>query len=124
MANFEIKSTQFFISRKGVCPMSKFDLIKLTARVLTVVAVALLFVDWKIAMGVFLLAAIARVFPLGPDPLLALITGVLIIGGIIFFFFDWRISIGLLVAGFLVAKFRIWSNKRNFEYYQKGKEND
>lgn len=97
-------------------------LLTISKYILGVVAIGLLFIDWKIAIAVFLLASILHVIPLGPNPLLSVITGYLIIGGIIYLIFDWRIGVVLIMAGFLVTKFRIWGNKKNYEYYHKEKE--
>lgn len=97
-------------------------LLTISKYILAVVAIGLLFIDWKIAIAVFLFASILHVIPLGPNPLLSVITGYLIIGGFVYLFIDWRIGVALIVAGFLVTKFRIWGNKKNFEYYH-GKNN-
>jgi hypothetical protein len=43
----------------------------------------------------------------------------LIIGGIVSIFFDWRSSIALIIAGLFLAKFHVWGNKKNVEYYGK-----
>jgi len=82
---------------------------------LTVTAIALIFINWKMAIVVFLLASILHAIPKGPDFLMSVITGYLIAGGIAYIYFDWRIGIVLIIAGFLVAKFRIWGNKKNHE---------
>jgi len=87
--------------------------------ILEVVAVGLLFVDWKMAIGVFILASIIHTIPLGPNVLLNTIAGYFITGGIIYIFIDWKIGITLIVVGFLVTKFHVWGNKKNFEYYGK-----
>lgn len=87
--------------------------------ILAIVAIGLLFVNWKIAIAVFILASVIHTIPLGPNVLLNTITGYLIIGGVISFFFDWRLAIILIVAGLLVAKFHGWGNKQNAEFYGK-----
>lgn len=94
-------------------------LLRISKYILAVVAIGLLFVDWKIAIGVFILASIIHTIPFGPNVLLNTIAGYLIIGGIIYIFIDWKIAVALIVAGFLVTKFHLWGNKKNFEYYGK-----
>ncbi|MEK7530460.1 MAG: hypothetical protein AAB573_01215 [Patescibacteria group bacterium] len=89
--------------------------------VLAVLAIGLLFVDWKIAIGVFALATLVHAFPLGPNTLLNAIAGDLIIGGLIYCFFDWRIGIALIIFGFLVIQFRLWAHRKNIDYYSKKK---
>jgi len=96
-------------------------MLAVTKYILAVIGIVFLFIDWKISIGLFLLASIVHVIPLGPNPLLSVITGYLIIGGLAYLFFDWRIGVGLIIAGFLVAKFRIWGNKKNYEYYHQKK---
>ena len=78
-----------------------------------------LFINWKISITLFLIGTIFHVIPLGPNALLSVITGYLTIGGIVSLFFNWRIGILLIVAGLLTAKFRVWGNRKNYEYYQK-----
>jgi hypothetical protein len=85
--------------------------------ILAVVAVGLLFVDWRIAIGVFILSSIVHTIRFGPNVLLNTITGYLIIGGIVYFFVDWKIGAALIIAGFLVTKFHVWGNQKNTEYY-------
>ena len=99
-------------------------ILKITKYILAIAAIAFIFIDWKIAVGLFLLASIFHVIPLGPNPLLSVITGYLIIGGLAYLYFDWRIGVALIIAGFLVTKFRIWGNKKNYEYYHQKKEPD
>lgn len=94
-------------------------LLRISKYILSVVAIGLLFVDWKIAIGVFILASIIHTIPLGPNVLLNTIAGYLIISGIIYLFIDWKIGIVLVIAGFFVTKFHLWGNKKNFEYYGK-----
>ena len=85
---------------------------------LTISAIAFLFFSWKISVGLFLAASIVHVIPYGPDRLLSVITGYLVIGGIISIFFDWKVGICLIVAGLITAKFRVWGNIKNREYYR------
>lgn len=84
---------------------------------LAVTAVILIFIDWMVAIAVFILASIIHTVPLGPKMLLNTITGYLVIGGVIYLFFDWRIGLALIVGGLLVSKFHAWGNKKNDEYY-------
>lgn len=88
-----------------------------TKYVLAVAALVLIFFDWKIALGVFLLGSILHVIPLGPNTLLSVLSGYLLVGGAVCFFFDWRIGVALLAGGLLVTQFRLWGNKKNFDYY-------
>ena len=45
------------------------------------------------------------------------------IGGIIYLFVDWKIGIALIIGSLLVAKFRLWGNKINHEYYNEKNKN-
>lgn len=94
-------------------------LLNIAKYTLAIVAIGFLFVDWKIAIGIFILTTIIHTIPFGPNVLLNTITGYLIIGGLVSFFFDWRLAIALIVAGFLLAKFHVWGNKQNAEFYGK-----
>lgn len=87
-----------------------------------VAGIVFLFINWKISITLFAIGTILHVIPLGPNALLSVVTGYLIIGGIASLFIDWRIGISLIVAGFFTAKFRIWGNRKNYEYY-KDKDN-
>ncbi len=78
-----------------------------------------IFINWKIAILLFVIGSIVHVIPRGPDFLLGLITGYLILGGGIILFFNWRIGIGLILAGFLTTKFRLWTRRVNYEHYQR-----
>jgi hypothetical protein len=86
-----------------------------------VAGIVFLFINWKIASALFVIGSILHVIPHGPNALLSVVTGYLIIGGIASFFFNWRIGICLIVVSLLVAKFRVWGNRKNSEYY-KGNE--
>jgi hypothetical protein len=88
---------------------------------LFILAIVFIFFNWKIAIALFLIASIIHVIPMGPNPLLSVIIGYLIIGGIIYLFINWKIAIVLIMVGFLVAKFRIYGNKCNYDYYEKEK---
>lgn len=92
--------------------------------ILAITAIVFLFIDWKISIGVFVVASILHVIPLGPNPLLSVITGYLILGGIVYLFFDWRIGILFIVGGFLVTKFRAWAIDRNFQFYHTKSKSD
>lgn len=96
--------------------MKIFNLIKY---LLCVIAIILIFINWKIAIIIFFVATIFHVIPMGPNSLLSVITGYLIIGGIIYFFINWKIGIILVIAGILVTKFRIYGNKCNYDFYKK-----
>lgn len=101
--------------------MKTLALIKL---IFFVLAIIFIFFNWKLALILFLIASIVHIIPLGPNPLLTIITGYLIIGGIIYLFIDWKIGITLIIIGFLVAKFRIYGNKCNYDFYEKNKNSD
>lgn len=92
--------------------------IALLKNLLLIAGLAYLFINWKISIILALIGSILHVIPLGPNALLSLVTGYLIIGGIASLFINWPIGIGLIVAGFLTAKFRIWGNRKNYEYYK------
>lgn len=70
----------------------------------------------------FLIASILHVIPLGPNVLLNVITGYLTISGVIYIFINWIIGVVLILSALLVGKFRIWSNKVNYQYYEKNKD--
>lgn len=89
-----------------------------------ILAIIFIFLNWKIAIILFLIGTLFHVFPLGPNALLSVITGELIIAGVIFMFINWKIGVALIMGGLLVTKFRIWGNKVNYEYYQKNKNSD
>ena len=91
--------------------------------VLAIVAIVFLYYDWQVSVGLFLVASIFHVIPMGPNTLLSVITGYLMIGGVVFLFFDWRIGVGLIISSVLVAKFRVWGNKKNEEYYAENEIN-
>ncbi len=100
--------------------MKIFSIIK---SLLAILAIVFIFFDWRLAIACFLLASIVHVIPMGPNPLLSVITGYLIIGGVIYLFINWKIGIALIIGGLLVAKFRVYSNKCNYDYYEKNKKN-
>lgn len=87
-------------------------------------AIVFIFFNWKISIVLFVITTLLHVFPLGPNVLLNVITGELIIAGVIFTFINWKIGIAPIIGGFLVAKFRIWSNKKNYKYYHEKNKND
>lgn len=94
---------------------------------LAIATIVLVFVEWKFAIGTFVISILIHVFPYGPHTLLNTLTGLLIIAGVAFLFFDWRIGVALIIGGFLVSKFHVWGNKKNFEYYSqqaRKEEND
>ncbi len=87
---------------------------------LFILAIIFIFFNWKIAVSIFLGATIIHVIPFGPNLLLSVISGYLIIGGIFFLFIiNWKIGTGLIASGFLIASFRIWGNRVNYDYYKK-----
>jgi hypothetical protein len=91
---------------------------------LAIAAIVFIFFNWQISIVLFVISTLLHVFPLGPNPLLSVITGELIIAGLIFLFINWKIGVALIVGGFLVAKFRVWSNKKNYEYYVEKNKNE
>jgi hypothetical protein len=97
---------------------ARMKLLESLKYLLVVVGIVYLFINWKISITLFLIGSILHVIPLGPNALLSVITGYLIIGGIGSLFFNWRIGIGLIVAGFITAKFRIWGNRLNYDFYK------
>ena len=92
--------------------------------ILFILAIIFIFFNWKIAIALFLVASIIYVVPMGPNPLLGVITGYLMIGGIIYLFINWKMGIALIISGFLVTKFRIYSNKCNYNYCEKNKNSN
>lgn len=101
--------------------MKIFNLIKYFIGVLSIIFI---FLNWRVAIALFLVASIFHVIPLGPNPLLSVIIGYLMIGGVIYFFINWKIGIALIIAGLLVTKFRIYGNKANYEYYKENPDVD
>lgn len=89
--------------------------------VFLIAGIVFLFINWKISIILFVIGTILHVIPLGPNALLSVVTGYFIISGIVSLFFNWKIGISLIVTGFITTKFRIWGNRKNYEYY---KEND
>ncbi|MDX9964265.1 hypothetical protein [Desulfobacter postgatei] len=85
-------------------------------------SIVFLFINWKIAIMLFIIASIFQAIPFGPDMLLSTISGYLIMGGVVFMFIDWRIGVVLLICAFLTTKFRIWGNRTNEAYYKRQKE--
>ena len=96
--------------------MLKF--LQILKSLLVVAAIGVFFVDWRVAVGILVTASVIHTIPLGPNALLNTITGYLMIGGIVAFFYDWRLAVGLIVVGSLVAKFHVWGNRQNAEYYR------
>ena len=80
-------------------------------------AIIFLFINWKVSIALFTIALILHVFPNGPRALLTFLSGYSIITGIVSLFFDWRLGMGLIVLGFLFAKFFVWGDRKNAEYY-------
>lgn len=101
--------------------MKIFNLIKW---LLAILAIIFIFFNWKLSIALFLFASIIHVIPIGPNLLLSVITGYSIIGGAIYLFINWKIGIALIIGGFLVAKFRIYGNKCNYDFYEKNKKID
>lgn len=86
--------------------------------------IVFIFIDWRISIALFLLGSIVHVIPFGPNKLLTVITGYFFIGGVVYLFIDWRIAIALIVCSVIVARFRLWANKVNYEYYSKNEQQD
>jgi len=99
-------------------------ILNLIKYILGVLSVVLIFVSWKLAIALFLIASIVHVFPAGPNHLLSVITGYLVIGGVIYLFINWKFGVGLILCGYLVAKFRVYGNKCNYDYYGNNKRDD
>ena len=97
--------------------------LKLTRSILEILCVIFIFFNWKISIALFLIAQIFRAIPRGPNFLLSVLTGYLMLGSVIYIFINWRIGIALIVCSLLVAKFRVWGNKVNYEYYNEKNKN-
>ena len=93
-------------------------IILLIKNLLFIGSLVLFFINWKLGTGLLLISSIIHVIPFGPNYLLNVITGYLFIWGFIFLFFNWIIGLILILSSFSVAKFRIWANTKNFEYYK------
>lgn len=98
-------------------------ILNLTKYILAVLSLIYIFINWKIAVWLFLSASTLHAALLGPNVLLNSITGFLAIGGVIYIFIDWKISILLVMGSGLVAKFHVWSNKKNADYYKNHETN-
>ena len=92
-------------------------ILNITKYLLAIGAIIFIFFNWQISLVLFIIASLFYAFPLGPNYLLGVITGELLIAGLIFLFINWKIGIVLIFGGFLVTKFRAWTNIKNHEYY-------
>lgn len=99
--------------------MKLLDVIKY---ILAILSIIYLFFNWKISIALFLISSILHVIPQGPNALLNIITGYLMISGVIYIFINWKIGVVLIIGALLVAKFRVWANKVNYEFYEKNKD--
>src|SRR3989339_1977921 len=90
---------------------------------MAIAAIVFIFFNWQVSIVLFIIGTLLHVFPLGPNPLLSVITGELVIAGLIFLFINWKIGVALIISGFMVAKFRVWGNKKNYEYYDEKNKN-
>lgn len=77
-----------------------------------------IFINWKVAIMLFIIASIVHSIPLGPYALLGIITGYFFIAGVVFIFLSWKVGIMLILFAFLTIKFRAWSIEVNRRYYQ------
>ena len=89
---------------------------------LFMLAIVFLFFNWKLAILLAVISTLIGAFPRGPSYFLNALSGDLIIVGIIYLFINWKIGIALIVGAYLVAKFRIYGNKCNYDYYEKKKQ--
>jgi len=92
-------------------------ILNLIKSLLFIFAIVFIFFNWKISIVLFLIASVFHVIPAGPNALLSVITGLLMIGGIVYLFIDWKIGVVLIFGSLVMAKFRLWGNKINQEYY-------
>ena len=81
-------------------------------------AIIFIFINWKVSIALFTIGLILHIFPYGPRALLNFLSGYSIIAGLISLFIDWRIGVGLIVLAFIIAKFRVWGDRKNAEYYE------
>ncbi len=86
---------------------------------LIITSLVFIFINWKIAIVIFVIGTLFHAIPLGPSFLLSAISGYLMIGGIVYLFMEWKIGISLIIVSILVAKFRVYGDKANIKYYQK-----
>lgn len=93
-------------------------LLNVIESILFIVAIIYIFIDWKISILLFIIFSVIHAIPYGPNILLSVITGFLIISGVIYIFINWKIALVLIISAFLVTKFRIWSNRANYEFYK------
>ncbi len=100
-------------------------ILNLVTSILAVLCIIFIFFNWKISIVLFLIATIFQVIPYGPNKLLNVLTGYFMIGGIVYLFINWKIGIALIIGSFLIAKFHVWGNKVNYDYYnKKNKDSD
>lgn len=103
-------------------------ILRIVSYILLVVALILVFINWKYALSIFLFSTLVYIFPTGLKPLLNVLTGYLLIAGIIYLFVDWRIGIVLILLSGLTAKLRIWSanikREKRRDYYRQSAINE
>jgi tetratricopeptide (TPR) repeat protein len=99
-------------------------ILNLIKYLLGIFSIIYIFLNWQVAIVLFLIASIIHVIPMGPNLLLSVITGYLIIGGVIYLFINLKIGVVLIIGGVLLTKFRIYGNKVNYEYYKNNNNSD
>ena len=72
--------------------------------VLLIAAIIYLFINWRVALGLYLVSATLHAFSRGPRLLLNSIVGHLLISGVACLFFNWRIGIILIIVSFALSQ--------------------
>lgn len=79
---------------------------------LLILATLFVFIDWRVGLGLFLLAGVLRVIPLGIHALLSLATGTLLIGGLLYAIFNWKAGLVMIAFSLFIALIRAIKNKK------------
>jgi hypothetical protein len=93
-------------------------ILSLTKYTLGFTAVIFLFINWKIAILLWLLGGLIHSFLMGPNPFLNTISFFILIGAIFSIFSSVSTSLFLIAVMLLVQRFRIKGNLLNYVYYE------
>lgn len=89
---------------------------------LLISSIIFVFLNWKIALLLFVGATIVHTIPFGPNKILSIVTGYLVIFGFIYFFIDWKIGLFFMLALYGIVMFRGWIINHNYNYSKKVKK--
>ena len=99
-------------------------ILNVTKYLLAITAIVFIFFNWHASIILFIICTLLHAFSLGPDLFLSVITGELVIVGVVFLFINWKIGIAFIIGGFLMAKFKVWGNQKNYEHYIEKNKNE